>query len=100
MNIAAARLIPPRIRPPAKPLTGLAFLAAFVRNPLEVAPQAVYEQDLVVSCRRRASRRCRGANPIRSRASRWSRGVACLCRCACASFATLRFPQSRKEVIQ
>jgi cytochrome P450 len=49
MNIAAARLIPPRIRPPAKPLKGLAFLAAFVRNPLEVAPQAVYEQDLVAN---------------------------------------------------
>ncbi len=49
MNNAAPRLIPPRIQPPAKPLTGLAFLAAFVRNPLEVAPQAVYEQDLVVN---------------------------------------------------
>ncbi len=41
-----ARLVPPRIVPPAKPLKGLAFLAAFVRNPLEVAPQAVYEQDV------------------------------------------------------
>jgi cytochrome P450 len=27
----------------------LAFLAAFVRNPLEVAPQAVYEEDLVAN---------------------------------------------------
>ena len=43
------RLVPPRITPPAKPLKGLAFLAAFVRNPLEVAPQAVYEQDLVAN---------------------------------------------------
>ena len=49
MNNAAPRLIPPRIQPPAKPLKGLAFLAAFVRNPLEVAPQAVYEQDLVAN---------------------------------------------------
>jgi len=46
MNVSAPRLVPPRITPPAKPLKGLAFLAAFVRNPLEVAPQAVYEQDL------------------------------------------------------
>src|SRR6185369_224048 len=49
MNHPAARLIPPRIRPPAQPLGSLAFLAAFVRNPLEVAPQAVYEQDLYAS---------------------------------------------------
>ncbi len=41
------RLVPPRIVPPAKPLKGLAFLAAFVRNPLEVVPQSVYEQDIV-----------------------------------------------------
>jgi cytochrome P450 len=49
MNNPAPRLIPPRIQPPAQPLKTLAFLAAFVRNPLEVAPQAVYEQDLVVN---------------------------------------------------
>lgn len=49
MDVAAARLVPPRVQPPARPLTGLAFLSAFVRNPLEVAPQAVYEQDLVVN---------------------------------------------------
>ena len=48
-NNTAARLIPPRIVPPAQPLKGLAFLAAFVRNPLEVTPQAVYEQDTVVN---------------------------------------------------
>jgi cytochrome P450 len=43
------RLVPARITPPAKPLQGLAFIAAFVRNPLEVAPQAVYERDLFVN---------------------------------------------------
>jgi hypothetical protein len=43
------RLVPARITPPAKPLKGLAFLATFVRNPLEVAPQAVYEEDLVAN---------------------------------------------------
>jgi cytochrome P450 len=48
-NNTAARLVPPRIVPPAQPLKGLAFLAAFVRNPLEVTPQAVYEQDTVVN---------------------------------------------------
>jgi len=43
------RLVPARIVPPAAPLRGLQFLAAFVRNPLEVAPQAVYEQDIVAN---------------------------------------------------
>jgi cytochrome P450 len=56
MNIAAPRLIPTRVQPPAAPLRGLAFLAAFVRNPLEVTPQAVYEQDLVVNPIGRAQR--------------------------------------------
>jgi cytochrome P450 len=41
------RLVPARIVPPVVPLKGLSFLTAFVRNPLEVMPQAVYEQDLV-----------------------------------------------------
>lgn len=49
MNTAAPRFIPPRVQPPPKPLTGLAFLSAFVRNPLEVTPQAVYEQDVVAN---------------------------------------------------
>jgi len=49
MGVAADRLVPPRVQPPPRPLTGLAFLSAFLRNPLEVAPQAVYEQDLVVN---------------------------------------------------
>src|SRR6185369_13477023 len=49
MNNPAPRLIPPRIQPPANPLRTFAFLKAFVRNPLEVAPQAVYEQDLYLN---------------------------------------------------
>src|SRR3954464_2591421 len=47
---------PPRIHPPAKPLKRLAFLAAFVRNPLQVAPQAVYDEDFVSSGRGRRQR--------------------------------------------
>lgn len=38
---------PPRITPPARPLSRLSFVANFVRNPLRVVPQAVYEQDFV-----------------------------------------------------
>ncbi len=38
-------LIPPRITPPARPLGRLAFLATFVRNPLQIVPQAAYEED-------------------------------------------------------
>jgi cytochrome P450 len=49
MTLAAARLVPSRVQPPPSPLKGLAFLSAFVRNPLEVVPQAVYEQDLVAN---------------------------------------------------
>jgi len=49
MNIAAPRLVPPRIQPPAQRLGGLAFLAAFVRNPLEVFPRDAYEQDLWIN---------------------------------------------------
>lgn len=56
MDVAAARLVPPRVQPPPRPLKGLAFLSAFLRNPLEVAPQAVYEQDLVVNSLGRAKR--------------------------------------------
>jgi cytochrome P450 len=36
----------PRIAPPSAPLRRLAFLRAFVRNPLEAIPRAVYEQDI------------------------------------------------------
>jgi cytochrome P450 len=49
MNITAPRLIPPRIQPPAQRLGSLAFLAAFVRNPLEVFPREVYEQDIWIN---------------------------------------------------
>ena len=41
------RLVPPRIIPPAEPLERLAFIATFVRNPLQVVPQAVYDEDFV-----------------------------------------------------
>jgi cytochrome P450 len=43
------RLVPARITPPAKALGRLAFVAAFVRNPLSVVQQAVYEEDIVCS---------------------------------------------------
>jgi cytochrome P450 len=56
MNNPAPRFIPPRITPPAQPLGSLAFLAAFVRNPLEILPQAVYEQDLWANPLGRAQR--------------------------------------------
>ena len=39
--------IPSTITPPSRPLNRLAFFARFLRNPLLVVPQAVYEQDLV-----------------------------------------------------
>ncbi len=41
-------MIPPRVIPPARRLGRFAFLSSFVRNPLEVLPQAVYEEDAVV----------------------------------------------------
>jgi cytochrome P450 len=50
---AAPRLVPPRITPPAQPLTGLAFVARFVRNPIAVVPQAAYDGDLVAVMRGR-----------------------------------------------
>lgn len=40
-------MTPPTVTPPPKPLGRLAFLARFVRNPLLVIPQAVYERDFV-----------------------------------------------------
>jgi cytochrome P450 len=42
-----SRLVPPHVVPPAAPLGRLAFIAAFVRNPLNVLPQAVYEEDFI-----------------------------------------------------
>lgn len=41
------RFEPPTITPPAKAPGKLGFVASFVRNPLLVVPQEVYEQDLV-----------------------------------------------------
>ena len=38
---------PPRIVPPARPLGRFAFASAFIRNPLQVIPQAAYEEDIV-----------------------------------------------------
>src|SRR5260221_9717797 len=38
-------LMPPRIVPPAQPLGRIAFMKAFVRNPLQVLPRAAYEED-------------------------------------------------------
>jgi cytochrome P450 len=43
----APSFVPPYITPPARPLNGLAFVARFLRNPLLVIPQVVYEQDFV-----------------------------------------------------
>jgi cytochrome P450 len=45
--VDAERLIPPRIDPPATAPKGLAFIAAFARNPLQVMPAAAYEEDFV-----------------------------------------------------
>jgi cytochrome P450 len=40
-------LTPPRIAPPARAPTGLRFMATFVRNPLQVIPEAAYLDDHV-----------------------------------------------------
>jgi cytochrome P450 len=40
-------VIPVHITPPEKPLGRLAFFSTFPRNPLEVIPRAVYEEDFV-----------------------------------------------------
>ncbi|MGZ5081335.1 MAG: cytochrome P450 [Usitatibacter sp.] len=47
MSAAFPRFTPPRVVPPSRRLGRLAFAAAFVRNPLEVVPQAAYEEDFV-----------------------------------------------------
>ncbi len=44
---ALTPLVPPHVTPPDAPLGRLAFMAAFVRNPLETLPRAVYERDVV-----------------------------------------------------
>src|SRR5205809_3951738 len=46
-RIGPMAFTPPRIIPPTRPLGRFGFLATFVRNPLEVVPQAAYEEDLV-----------------------------------------------------
>jgi cytochrome P450 len=45
------RLVPARLTPSAKPLNRIAFIAAFVRNPLLVVPRAAYEEDFVAVLR-------------------------------------------------
>jgi len=44
-QLARVTLRPPRIEPPARPLSRLAFVARFVRNPLAVVPRQAYEED-------------------------------------------------------
>src|SRR5438128_5352268 len=46
-RIVPMAFTPPRIIPPTRPLGRFGFLATFVRNPLEVVPQAAYEEDFV-----------------------------------------------------
>ena len=43
----APSLVPPYITPPTRPLNSLTFVTRFLRNPLLVIPQSVYEKDLV-----------------------------------------------------
>jgi cytochrome P450 len=45
------QLVPARLTPPAKRLNRIAFIAAFVRNPLLVVPKAAYEEDFVAVLR-------------------------------------------------
>ena len=49
-------LVPPRIVPPAQRLGRWRFAATFLRNPLEVVPQAAYEEDFVAFGGERAPR--------------------------------------------
>ncbi len=48
--------LPPHVDPPSRHLGRLAFMRAFVRNPLEVIPRAAYEEDFVAPPRARGSR--------------------------------------------
>ncbi len=45
MDVPVSIFTPPRVPPADQPLRRLAFVAAFVRNPLTVLPRAVYEED-------------------------------------------------------
>src|SRR5258708_27151213 len=47
MSTISPRFTPPSIVPPSRPLGRVAFVRAFVRNLLEVVPQAAYEEDFV-----------------------------------------------------
>jgi cytochrome P450 len=49
-------LVPPRIVPPEIPRGRIAFVAAFIRNPLEVVPRAAYDEDFVAFGGARAPR--------------------------------------------
>lgn len=40
-------LVPPHVVPPARMVRGIALIAHFLRNPLKIVPQAVYEEDYV-----------------------------------------------------
>src|SRR5262252_2646601 len=39
--------VPPHVVPPARAIKGIALIAGFLRNPLEIIPQDAYEQDYV-----------------------------------------------------
>jgi cytochrome P450 len=39
--------VPPHVVPPARAIKGIPLIVGFLRNPLEIVPQAVYEQDYV-----------------------------------------------------
>jgi hypothetical protein len=39
--------VPPHVVPPARAIKGVALIAGFLRNPLEIVPQDAYEQDYV-----------------------------------------------------
>ena len=46
-------LTPARVVPPARVPGRVAFISTFVRNPLEVIPQAAYDEDHVAVARTR-----------------------------------------------
>lgn len=50
----SARLYPPTVRPPLRPLPFHRFVSTYVRNPLAGLPQAVYEEPIVVFDARRS----------------------------------------------
>ena len=48
-------LTPARVIPPARAPGRFTFIPTFVRNPLEVIPQAAYDEDHVAAARRLVS---------------------------------------------